>query len=116
MAGFHPHMPASRYSVTAKALSAAMWFWVMYKAKEEGAVVLKDGNLYSAPFLIKDVVLIGVIGVIGDTRWHHDFMIETINCSNVDLDDGERGDAIIENQQDMAASYCTTSLSGEKGG
>lgn len=40
MAGFHPHMPATRYSVVAKTLGASMWFWVMYKAKEEGPVVL----------------------------------------------------------------------------
>ncbi|KAF8924255.1 hypothetical protein BGZ47_004134 [Haplosporangium gracile] len=40
MAGFHPHMPATRYSVVAKTLGASMWFWVMYKAKEEGPAVL----------------------------------------------------------------------------
>ncbi|KAF9924857.1 hypothetical protein FBU30_005260 [Linnemannia zychae] len=40
MAGFHPHLPPTRYSVTAKLLGASMWFWVMYKAKEEGPVVL----------------------------------------------------------------------------
>ncbi|OAQ27237.1 hypothetical protein K457DRAFT_139788, partial [Linnemannia elongata AG-77] len=40
MAGFHPHMPAARYSIVAKTLGASMWFWVMYKAKEEGPVVL----------------------------------------------------------------------------
>ncbi|KAG0327387.1 hypothetical protein BGZ99_007717 [Dissophora globulifera] len=40
MAGFHPHMPATRYTATAKLLGASMWFWVMYKAKEEGPIVL----------------------------------------------------------------------------
>lgn len=40
MAGFHPHMPATRYTAVAKILGASMWFWVMYKAKEEGPVVL----------------------------------------------------------------------------
>ncbi|KAF9581202.1 hypothetical protein BGW38_001867 [Lunasporangiospora selenospora] len=33
-------MPATRYTIASKVLGSAMWFWVMYKAKEEGPVVL----------------------------------------------------------------------------
>ncbi|GJJ73855.1 hypothetical protein EMPS_06213 [Entomortierella parvispora] len=55
MAGFHPHMPATRYSAVAKVLGASMWFWVMYKAKEEGPVVLVRASRHSKLFpLIMD--------------------------------------------------------------
>ncbi|KAF9166767.1 hypothetical protein DFQ27_003762 [Actinomortierella ambigua] len=37
---FHPHLPAKGYSIVAKTLGASMWFWVFYKAKQEGPVVL----------------------------------------------------------------------------
>ncbi|KAH6891997.1 hypothetical protein B0T10DRAFT_482770 [Thelonectria olida] len=33
------HLPRI-YKVTATALGAGMWFWLMYRAKKEGAVLL----------------------------------------------------------------------------
>ncbi|KAI7871452.1 hypothetical protein BDF14DRAFT_1718793 [Spinellus fusiger] len=38
--GFHPHPPGAWHRVTGKLLCASMWFWIMYRAKQDGAVLL----------------------------------------------------------------------------
>lgn len=40
MYGFHPHPPAARHTIAAQLLGATMWFWLLYRAKEDGPVVL----------------------------------------------------------------------------
>ncbi|CAL9146089.1 unnamed protein product, partial [Musa hybrid cultivar] len=38
--GFTIHHPKRWHVVTGKSLSAIMWFWVLYRAKQDGPVVL----------------------------------------------------------------------------
>ncbi|PVG01260.1 hypothetical protein CPB86DRAFT_699896, partial [Serendipita vermifera] len=38
--GFHPHPPALRYRVLSQLLGASMWFFIMYRAKVDGAKLL----------------------------------------------------------------------------
>lgn len=38
--GFHPHQPAFKHRWGAKLLGATMWFWIFYRAKQDGAVLL----------------------------------------------------------------------------
>ncbi|KAK4753388.1 hypothetical protein SAY87_022186 [Trapa incisa] len=38
--GFTVHQPKRWHTVTGKGLCAIMWFWVLYRAKQDGPVVL----------------------------------------------------------------------------
>ncbi|KAI8391722.1 uncharacterized protein BYT42DRAFT_490093 [Radiomyces spectabilis] len=38
--GFHPHLAGFWHRFTGKALGATMWFWMMYRAKQDGPVIL----------------------------------------------------------------------------
>ncbi|PWN89335.1 hypothetical protein FA10DRAFT_302686 [Acaromyces ingoldii] len=38
--GFHPHPPALRHRLGAKLLGGTMVFWILYRAKQDGAVLL----------------------------------------------------------------------------
>ncbi|TFK44844.1 hypothetical protein BDQ12DRAFT_730858 [Crucibulum laeve] len=38
--GFHPHLPGFRYNFLAKGLGAAMWFFIFYRARKDGAKLL----------------------------------------------------------------------------
>ncbi|KIJ26553.1 hypothetical protein M422DRAFT_785218 [Sphaerobolus stellatus SS14] len=38
--GFHPHLPGLRYRFLSKALGATMWFFIFYRAREDGAKLL----------------------------------------------------------------------------
>ncbi|KAL1922340.1 uncharacterized protein VTP21DRAFT_9879 [Calcarisporiella thermophila] len=33
--GFHPHLPGAGYRWTAKLIGASMWFFMMYRAKQD---------------------------------------------------------------------------------
>ncbi|CAO3597700.1 unnamed protein product [Absidia cylindrospora] len=37
---FHPHVAGFWHRFTGKALGASMWFWMMYRAKQDGPVIL----------------------------------------------------------------------------
>ncbi|KAN0061172.1 hypothetical protein ACQY0O_006907 [Thecaphora frezii] len=37
---FHPHQPAFKHRWGAKLLGATMWFWIFYRAKQDGPVLL----------------------------------------------------------------------------
>jgi hypothetical protein len=39
-AGFHPHLAGAWHRYGAKALGASMWFWMMYRAKQDMPVLL----------------------------------------------------------------------------
>ncbi|WVQ84066.1 hypothetical protein IAT38_006211 [Cryptococcus sp. DSM 104549] len=48
--GFHPHAPSLLHRGLAKALGASMWFFIFYRARQDGAVLLGwrhpwDGHL-----------------------------------------------------------------------
>ncbi|KAF9451978.1 hypothetical protein P691DRAFT_772712 [Macrolepiota fuliginosa MF-IS2] len=38
--GFHPHLPGFRYQFLSKGLGAAMWFFIFYRARKDGAKLL----------------------------------------------------------------------------
>ncbi|OAX44106.1 hypothetical protein K503DRAFT_795717 [Rhizopogon vinicolor AM-OR11-026] len=38
--GFNPHLPGFRYQFLAKALGATMWFFIFYRAREDGPKLL----------------------------------------------------------------------------
>ncbi|KAF8201000.1 hypothetical protein BJ912DRAFT_843582 [Pholiota molesta] len=38
--GFHPHLPGAGYNFLAKALGASMWFFIFYRARQDGAKLL----------------------------------------------------------------------------
>ncbi|CAD6892476.1 unnamed protein product [Tilletia controversa] len=38
--GFHPHQPSALHRYSAKILGASMWFFIFYRAKQDGAVML----------------------------------------------------------------------------
>ncbi|KAK0520462.1 hypothetical protein OC834_003857 [Tilletia horrida] len=38
--GFHPHQPSALHRWSAKVLGASMWFFIFYRAKQDGAVLL----------------------------------------------------------------------------
>ncbi|BGP42073.1 hypothetical protein JCM10450v2_006159 [Rhodotorula kratochvilovae] len=38
--GFHPHLPGLGYRLGAKFLGASMWFFLFYRARQDGAVLL----------------------------------------------------------------------------
>ncbi|KAF8135771.1 hypothetical protein EV363DRAFT_1159258 [Boletus edulis] len=38
--GFNPHLPGARYQFLAKALGATMWFFIFYRAREDGPKLL----------------------------------------------------------------------------
>ncbi|RUS26566.1 hypothetical protein BC938DRAFT_470598 [Jimgerdemannia flammicorona] len=40
MLPFHPHPPTLTYRWTSKLLGASMWFFIMYRAKQDGPVLL----------------------------------------------------------------------------
>ncbi|ORX45266.1 hypothetical protein DM01DRAFT_1328546 [Hesseltinella vesiculosa] len=40
MAGFHPHAASFTHRFTGKFLGATMWFWMMYRAKQDGPALL----------------------------------------------------------------------------
>jgi hypothetical protein len=42
--GFAPHAPAIKHRYGAKLLGATMWFWILYRAKQDGAVLLVSGS------------------------------------------------------------------------
>ena len=50
MPGFHPHQPAFKHRWGAKLLGATMWFWIFYRAKQDGAVLLVSPFLPSATY------------------------------------------------------------------
>ncbi|KAF8342157.1 uncharacterized protein EI90DRAFT_2904581, partial [Cantharellus anzutake] len=37
---FHPHLPGRGYQFLAKGLGAAMWFFIFYRAKQDGLKLL----------------------------------------------------------------------------
>lgn len=38
--GFNPHKPAFKHRFMSKALGGIMWFWIFYRAKQDGPVLL----------------------------------------------------------------------------
>ncbi|GJJ06588.1 hypothetical protein Clacol_000781 [Clathrus columnatus] len=38
--GFNPHLPGMRYKFLSKALGATMWFFIFYRAREDGHKLL----------------------------------------------------------------------------
>lgn len=44
-AGFHPHLAGAWHRYGAKALGASMWFWMMYRAKQDMPVLLVCINM-----------------------------------------------------------------------
>ncbi|KAF5320783.1 hypothetical protein D9619_001938 [Psilocybe cf. subviscida] len=38
--GFHPHLPGPGYTFLAKGLGAAMWFFIFYRARQDGKKLL----------------------------------------------------------------------------
>ncbi|KAF9793241.1 hypothetical protein BJ322DRAFT_1033608 [Thelephora terrestris] len=38
--GFNPHLPGFRHQFLAKALGATMWFFIFYRARQDGAKLL----------------------------------------------------------------------------
>jgi len=38
--GFNPHLPGTKYQFLAKALGATMWFFIFYRAREDGPKLL----------------------------------------------------------------------------
>ncbi|KIY67752.1 hypothetical protein CYLTODRAFT_325618, partial [Cylindrobasidium torrendii FP15055 ss-10] len=44
---FHPHLPGFKYQFLAKGLGATMWFFIFYRARQDGAAKL----LGEHPFL-----------------------------------------------------------------
>jgi hypothetical protein len=38
--GFHPHPPDPIYQRLSTAIGATMWFWILYRFKEDGGVLL----------------------------------------------------------------------------
>ncbi|KAF8637973.1 hypothetical protein AX16_010605 [Volvariella volvacea WC 439] len=38
--GFHPHLPGFKHTFLAKALGATMWFFIFYRARQDGAKLL----------------------------------------------------------------------------
>ncbi|KAG2353675.1 hypothetical protein BDR07DRAFT_1471099 [Suillus spraguei] len=38
--GFNPHLPGFRYQFLSKALGATMWFFILYRAREDGPKLL----------------------------------------------------------------------------
>ncbi|KAI6032883.1 hypothetical protein F5J12DRAFT_797055 [Pisolithus orientalis] len=38
--GFNPHLPGFRYQVLSKLLGASMWFFILYRAREDGPKLL----------------------------------------------------------------------------
>lgn len=40
MHGFHPYQPAFKHRWGAKLLGATMWFWIFYRMKQDGPVLL----------------------------------------------------------------------------
>ncbi|ETW80631.1 hypothetical protein HETIRDRAFT_45277, partial [Heterobasidion irregulare TC 32-1] len=38
--GFHPHLPGFKHKFLAKALGASMWFFIFYRARQDGAKLL----------------------------------------------------------------------------
>lgn len=47
---FHPHQPAFKHRWGAKLLGATMWFWIFYRARQDGPVLLVSFGLRSAGF------------------------------------------------------------------
>ncbi|KAH6914315.1 hypothetical protein BKA70DRAFT_1421095 [Coprinopsis sp. MPI-PUGE-AT-0042] len=45
-AGFHPHLPGRGYNFMAKALGASMWFFIFYRARQDGAKLLGDHGFH----------------------------------------------------------------------
>ncbi|KAJ2931287.1 hypothetical protein H1R20_g5783, partial [Candolleomyces eurysporus] len=39
-AGFQPHLPGARYNFLAKFVGASMWFFIFYRARQDGAKLL----------------------------------------------------------------------------
>ncbi|KDN43007.1 hypothetical protein K437DRAFT_257678 [Tilletiaria anomala UBC 951] len=38
--GFHPHQPSLKHRAGATILGATMWFWIFYRARQDGPVLL----------------------------------------------------------------------------
>ncbi|EAU91482.1 hypothetical protein CC1G_01971 [Coprinopsis cinerea okayama7 len=38
--GFHPHLPGKGYTFLGTALGATMWFFIFYRARQDGAKLL----------------------------------------------------------------------------
>ncbi|KAI6000508.1 hypothetical protein EDD15DRAFT_2232598, partial [Pisolithus albus] len=38
--GFNPRLPGFRYQVLSKVLGASMWFFILYRAREDGPKLL----------------------------------------------------------------------------
>ncbi|GFZ49181.1 hypothetical protein JCM24511_06931 [Saitozyma sp. JCM 24511] len=39
-AGFHPHLPSLMHRGLAKTLGAGMWFFIFYRARQDGAALI----------------------------------------------------------------------------
>ncbi|GAA5956339.1 hypothetical protein JCM21900_006150 [Sporobolomyces salmonicolor] len=46
--GFHPHLPGLGHRLGAKLLGASMWFWIFYRARKDGPVMLLRSRSASA--------------------------------------------------------------------
>ena len=47
--GFHPHFAGFWHRFAGKTLGATMWFWMMYRAKQDGPVLLVNVMIQYCP-------------------------------------------------------------------
>jgi hypothetical protein len=45
--GFHPHFAGFTHRFVGKALGASMWFWMMYRTKQDMPILLVKYYIYS---------------------------------------------------------------------
>ncbi|KAJ8588496.1 hypothetical protein M405DRAFT_250264 [Rhizopogon salebrosus TDB-379] len=50
--GFNPHLPGFRYQFLAKTLGATMWFFIFYRAREDGPKLLVFSLFFSDCYLV----------------------------------------------------------------
>lgn len=78
--GFHPHPPALRHRLGAKLLGGTMVFWILYRAKQDGAVLLVSardlglprcliGKRQDAALMVGFCLRAGVEAPMGWTPW-----------------------------------------------
>ncbi|GKB62240.1 zf-CCHC domain-containing protein, partial [Tanacetum coccineum] len=88
--GVHLHQPKRWHTVTGKGMCAMMWFWILYRAKQDGPVVMVSINLLSSTNMLDAIASPGIseCPMDGGIRGKGTAMVMETNISLKALDEG----------------------------
>ncbi|KAG7024119.1 NADH dehydrogenase [ubiquinone] 1 beta subcomplex subunit 2 [Cucurbita argyrosperma subsp. argyrosperma] len=111
--GMTIHQPKRWHTVTGKGLCAVMWFWVLYRAKQDGPVVLylfsrclilvifvmiRAGDIHGKAMVTMDMItrsFVGLLSMVG-RRGYGKASVADPSIENLDRFSSTNGAGVIE--------------------